>query len=54
MSSTQQYMAEFPSRSSLDHSASNNFKQNLQPPQTTGKGLNNYWICFLAAESLLV
>ena len=52
MSSTQQYMWELPSHSSLEHSASNNYKQNLQPPQTTGEGLNNHWICFSSAESL--
>jgi len=44
MSSAQQYMREFPSYSSLKHSASKNCKQNLQPPQTTGEGLNNHWI----------
>jgi len=52
MSSTQQSMRERPSHSSLEHSVSKNYKQNLQPPQTTGEGLNNHWICFLAAESL--
>jgi len=46
MSSTQQYMRELPSHSSLEHSASKNYKQNLQPAQTTGEGLNNHWICF--------
>jgi len=54
MSSTQQYMRELPSHSSQEHSASKNYKQNLQPLQTTGKGLNNHWIFSLAAASLLV
>jgi len=48
MSSTQQYMRELPSHSSLEHNASKNYKQNLQPLQTIGKGLNNHWICFFS------
>jgi len=41
MSCAQQYMRELPSHSSLEHSTSKNYKQNLQPLQATGKGLNN-------------
>ena len=48
MSSTQQYMRELPSHSSLEHNASKNYKQNLQPLKTIGKGLNNHWICFFS------
>jgi len=52
--SSAQYMQELTSRSSLGQSASKNYKQNLQPPQTTGKGLKNHWICVSAAQSLSV
>jgi len=48
MSSAQQYMWELPSHSYLEQSASNNYKQNLQPPQITGKGLKNHWIYFFS------
>jgi len=48
MSSAQQYMRELPSHSSLEQSAPKHYKQNLQPPETTSKGLNNHWIYFLS------
>ena len=54
MSSAQQYMRELPFHSSLEQSASKYYKQNLQPPQTTGKGPKIIGYAVLAAESLSV
>jgi len=40
-------MAPFaPLATSVEQSASKNYKENLQPLQTRDKGHKNHWICF--------
>jgi len=50
MSSAQQYLRELPSHSSLEQSASKNYKEDRQPLQTIGKGPKNHWIFFFSCR----
>jgi len=51
MSSCTTIYAGTSTHSSLEQCASKNYRENLQPLQTTVKGLKNHWICFFSCKS---